>query len=125
MRCAIYTRVSTEEQAAKEVSSLDAQEDLLLSYIERRKDKGYKLVNIYREEGISGTTIKKRIELNKLLIDAKLKKFDLILTTDLDRIGRNLRDFVNMVETFKENQVKFIAIRQSASRSGSRKCSLT
>ena len=113
IRCAIYTRVSTEEQANKEISSLDAQEDLLINYIEKRKNQGYKLVAIYREEGISGTSLKNRVELQKLLLDAQLKKFDLVLVTDLDRIGRNLKDFVNIWDIFKNNNIGFIAINQN------------
>jgi len=59
MRCAIYVRISTEEQANKEISSLNSQTDLLQRYIEQRKKDGYKLVAVYREEGLSGTNIKK------------------------------------------------------------------
>ncbi|MBC7091936.1 MAG: recombinase family protein, partial [Nitrososphaeria archaeon] len=109
MRCAIYIRVSTEEQANKEISSLDAQQDLLESYI---KNHNYQLVAIYREEGLSGTNIKNRPQLKRLLLDAKLRKFDIVLVTDLDRISRNLRDFLNIWQVFKENGIKFIAINQ-------------
>ena len=111
IRCVIYTRVSTEEQANKQISSLDAQDDLLHNYIEQRK--GHKLTAIYREEGISGTSMKNRIELQKLLMDAQLRRFDLVLVTDLDRIGRNLKDFVNIWDTFKQNDIRFIAINQN------------
>ena len=110
MRCAIYIRVSTEEQANKEISSLNAQQDLLESYI---KNHNYQLVVIYREEGLSGTNIKNRPQLKQLLLDAKLRKFDMVLVTDLDRISRNLRDFLNIWQVFKENGIKFIAINQN------------
>ena len=112
-RCAVYSRVSTEEQASKEISSLDSQEDLLHSYIGQRKKNGYELAAIFREEGLSGTSIRNRPQLQQLLLDARQGKFDLVLVTDLDRIGRNLRDFLNMWEIFKENNVKFIAINQN------------
>jgi site-specific DNA recombinase len=112
-KVAFYSRVSTEEQASKEISSLDSQEDLLHRYIEQRKKNGYELIAIYREEGISGTSIRNRLQLQQLLLDARKGKFDLVLVTDLDRIGRNLRDFLNMWEIFKENNVKFIAINQN------------
>jgi site-specific DNA recombinase len=113
MRCAIYVRISTEEQANKEISSLNSQTDLLQRYIEQKKKDGYKLVAVYREEGLSGTNIKNRSQLKQLLIDARQGKFDLVLVTDLDRIGRNLRDFLNIWEIFKENGIKFIAINQN------------
>ena len=61
MRCAIYIRVSTEEQANKETSSLDSQTDLLQRYIGQKRKDGHKLVAMYREEGLSGTNIKKTV----------------------------------------------------------------
>jgi len=57
MSCAIYVRVSTEEQASKGISSLDSQTNLLQRYIEQKKKDGYKSVAIYREEVLSGTNI--------------------------------------------------------------------
>ncbi|MHA1304334.1 MAG: recombinase family protein, partial [Candidatus Heimdallarchaeaceae archaeon] len=113
MRCAIYVRVSTEEQANKEISSLDSQQNFLQEYIQQRKKLGYELVAVYRDEGISGTSIRNRPQLQQLLFDASRGKFDLVLVTDLDRIGRNLRDFLNMWEIFKQNNVKFVAINQN------------
>ena len=113
MRCVAYVRVSTDEQANQEISSLDSQTDLLQRYVEQRKRDGYKLVAIYREEGFSGTNIKNRLQLKQLLFDARQNKFDLVLVTDLDRLGRNLRDFLNIWEIFKENNIKFIAINQN------------
>lgn len=62
---------------------------------------------------MSGTNIKNRPQLKQLLLDARQGKFDLVLVTDLDRIGRNLRDFLNIWEIFKENNIKFIAINQN------------
>lgn len=85
MKCAVYTRVSTEEQASKEISSLDSQQDLLQTYIEKYKKNGHKLVGVYREEGLSGTNIKNRPQLKQLLLDARQGKFDLVLVTDQDR----------------------------------------
>lgn len=78
MQCAIYIRVSTEEQASKEISSLDSQTDLLQRYIEQKKKDGHKLVAIYREEGLSGTNIKNRPQLKQLLVNAHQNKFDLV-----------------------------------------------
>lgn len=85
---AIYTRVSTREQAL-EGYSLDAQERLLVEYCQSRK---YKIYKIYSDEGISAKDIKHRPGMLSLLLDAKEKKFDLIIVWKLTRFSRSLSD---------------------------------
>ena len=113
IHCAIYVRVSNEEQANKKISSLDSQTHLLQRYIEQRKKDGYRIIAIYLEEVLYGTNIKNRPQLKKFLLNDRQGKFGLVLVTDLDRIGRNLRNFLNIQEIFKENNIKFIAINQN------------
>jgi len=55
--------------------------------------------------------------IKKLLLDARQAKFDLVLVTELDRIGRNLRNFLSIWEIFKENNIKFIAVKRPDPRS--------
>lgn len=74
MRCAIYARVSTEHDSQKE--SISNQVSYFKRFIE---EKSWIMVDIYIDEGVSGTSIKKRAELQRLLKDAKLKKFDCVL----------------------------------------------
>jgi len=57
---------------------------------------GYRLIAIYLEEVLYGTNIKNRPQLKKFLLNARQGKFGLVLVTDLDRIGRNLRNFLNI-----------------------------
>lgn len=70
MCCAIYVRLSTEEPANKDISSLDSQTAPLQRDIERKKKDGYKLVALYRKEGLSVTNIKNRPQLKQLFIVA-------------------------------------------------------
>lgn len=85
---AIYTRVSTREQAL-EGYSLDAQERLLVDYCKSRK---YKIYKIYTDKGVSAKDIKHRAGMLSLLADAKEKRFDIILVWKLTRFTRNLSD---------------------------------
>lgn len=85
---AIYTRVSTSEQAL-EGYSLDAQRRLLVEYCEARK---YIIYKIYTDEGISAKDISHRPGMLSMLEDAKEKKFDIILIWKLTRFTRNLAD---------------------------------
>lgn len=85
---AIYTRVSTTEQAL-EGYSLDAQRRLLVEYCEARK---YVIYNIYTDEGISAKDISHRPGMLSMLEDAKEMKFDIILIWKLTRFSRNLAD---------------------------------
>lgn len=105
MNVALYIRVSTEEQA-KFGLSLDAQEQALKKYC---KDNKYNIFGIYKDDGISASTIKKRKGLLRLLDD--LDKIDIILFTKLDRLSRNIKDAIELNEMFKEHNVKMIAVQ--------------
>jgi len=108
-RVAIYTRVSTVEQA-REGYSLAAQEKVLRNYCELKK---LDVTGVYPDEGISGKNIKGRPGFMALLRDAKENKFDIVLVWKLSRFTRNLKDLVNtceeleasgiMLESFSEN----------------------
>ncbi|MDD5435209.1 MAG: recombinase family protein [Nitrospira sp.] len=102
MRVAIYTRVSTEDQA-REGYSLEVQEEYLREYAKREK---WHIYRMYKDDGISGYT-KDRPELKRLLADAKDRKFELILVYKIDRFSRNLMDLLNLVDELSTYEVGF------------------
>lgn len=94
MRAAIYTRVSTREQAV-EGYSLDAQERLLTDFC---KIKKYDIFKLYSDKGISAKDIIHRPGMLELLQDAKLHKFDIVLVWKLTRFSRNMTDLITTCE---------------------------
>lgn len=98
MNVAIYTRVSTVEQA-RDGYSLAAQEKLLREYCKMKK---YDVIEVYSDEGISGGTIEKRPGMNKLLEDARMNKFDIILVWKLTRFSRSLKDILNTCDELEK-----------------------
>ena len=102
-RVAIYTRVSTVEQA-EEGYSIDEQERLLIEFCDKNN---YEVYETYSDKGISGKDIKHRPSLKKLLKDAEDKKFDMVLVWKINRISRKLSDVLKMVELFENNNIAF------------------
>lgn len=102
IRVAIYIRVSSDEQA-KHGYSLGSQKERLLSYV---KEKGYRLVDIYADEGKSARSkLNARKELLRLLEDVKAKKIDRIIFWRLDRWFRNIQDYYKVQEILTSNNV--------------------
>lgn len=92
IRCALYDRVSTDQQA-EEGLSLQAQKDALTNYA---LSHGYEIAGYYTDEGITARKkMQNRKELQRLLDDVKKEKIDLILVTKLDRWFRNIKDYHN------------------------------
>lgn len=106
MRTAIYCRVSTDIQV-KEGDSIQAQLSALRSYCEKN---GYKIVGEYIDDGISGTLLNERDELQRMLDDVRDGKIDLLIFTKLDRYFRNLRHYLNTQEVLDKYNVPWIAI---------------
>lgn len=104
---AIYTRVSTEDQARQGVS-LKAQEEALKNYVSAL---GYDIFEIYRDEGKSAKNIKGRPAMTKMLEDAKIKKFQAIFTYKLDRFSRSLKDLIETMALLKEWGVDFVSMQ--------------
>jgi len=96
-RVAGYGRVSTIGQA-KDGTGLEDQENAI---IKKCKEEGYELVRFYHDDGISGKSLD-RPALDELINDAKDGKFDVVMFTKLDRLGRNLRDLLNLCHRFEE-----------------------
>ena len=102
-KVAIYCRVSTTEQA-EEGYSINEQKKLLTYECEKNGNTVYK---IYSDEGISGKSIKARPALKELLNDANEGKFDSVMLWKINRIGRNLKDVLDMVDLFDRNNITF------------------
>lgn len=102
-KVALYTRVSTVEQA-EEGYSIDEQERLLMEYC---KKEGMTVCRCYSDRGISGKDIKHRPALKELLKDAEGKKFDMVLSWKINRISRKLADVLKIVDIFDKNNISF------------------
>lgn len=101
MRVAIYIRVSTAEQA-REGYSLEAQEKVLRDYC---KARGYEVVEIYSDEGISGGTIIKRPGFISMMEDSQENKFDTIMVWKLTRFSRSLKDILAACEDLEKRGI--------------------
>lgn len=108
MKTAIYIRVSTQEQA-KEGYSIPHQKERLFRYCEAMN---WEITEIYADEGISGSTIEKRPAATQMLQDAKHKKFENILILRVDRLCRNTKDLLEIVEILKKYDVSLNAVDQ-------------
>jgi len=108
-RCAIYTRVSTDNQAEKEFNSCMTQEQKITSFIDSQ-EKG-NIYNTYHDEGFTGTNTE-RPALQKLLEDIRNNKIDVILVYKMDRLIRSPKIFYQLIETFDKYKVDFISITE-------------
>jgi DNA invertase Pin-like site-specific DNA recombinase len=113
MRCAIYTRKSTEEGLDMDYNSLDAQRDACQAYIASQKSEGWvALRDAYDDGGFSGGTLN-RPGVQRLLEDVQEGLIDVIVVYKIDRLSRSLADFSKLVELFDEHKVTFVSVTQS------------
>lgn len=96
MKIAAYCRVSTDKD--EQLDSLENQKQFFAEYAEKH---GHKLVRLYADEGISGTSLKKRNEFQRLLADAELGIFEMVVVKDISRFARNTVDFLQSIRTLK------------------------
>lgn len=96
MKIAAYCRVSTEKD--EQLDSLENQKVFFTEYAERN---GHKLVRLYADEGISGTSLKKRDQFIQLIQDARLGLFEMVVVKDVSRLARNTVDFLQSIRTLK------------------------
>src|SRR5881227_3373526 len=112
VRCAIYTRVSTEHGLDQEFNSLDAQYDAASAYIKSQAHAGWSLIHSrYDDGGYSGGSTD-RPDLQKLLADIRARKVDVVVVYKVDRLTRSLADFAKLVELFEAHAVSFVAVTQ-------------
>ena len=101
---AAYCRVSTDQ--LEQLSSYEAQVSYYTDFINNHQD--YELVGIYADEGISGTSTKKREQFNKMIKECKARKIDAIITKSISRFARNTLDCLNYVRMLKESGIRVI-----------------
>lgn len=112
LRCAIYTRKSTEHGLEQEFNSLDAQREACESYIKSQAFQGWKaLPQQYNDPAFSGGNLD-RPALKRLLGDIEAGKIDVIVVYKIDRLTRSLADFAKLVEAFDAKSVSFVAVTQ-------------
>lgn len=113
LRCAVYTRKSSEEGLEQEFNSLDAQREACEAYVASQKAEGWLLVpDRYDDGGVSGGTLE-RPALKRLLADIEAHRVDVVVVYKIDRLSRALIDFAKLVEVFDRNNVTFVSITQS------------
>src|SRR5476651_1057868 len=113
LRCAIYTRVSTDARLEQEFNSLDAQREASEAYIKSQTQEGWLLVRSrYDDGGFSGGSME-RPALQKLLLEVQAKRIDVIVVYKVDRLTRSLADFAKLVELFDAHGVSFVSVTQS------------
>ena len=112
VRCAIYTRVSTDAGLDQEFNSLDAQFDAAQAYIRSQAHAGWTMVRTrYDDGGFSGGSTD-RPALQQLLTDIKAGKVKVIVVYKVDRLTRSLADFAKLVELFDSHGVSFVSVTQ-------------
>ena len=112
MRCAIYTRKSTEEGLEQEFNSLDAQRESAEAYILSQREAGWiVLPERYDDGGYTGANVE-RPALQRLLIDIEAGRIDCILVYKVDRLSRSLLDFARLMGEFEERGVSLVSVTQ-------------
>ena len=113
LRCAIYTRKSTEHNLDLEFNSLDAQREACEAYIKSQAHEGWRLIpGRYDDGAFSGASLE-RPALQKLLGEVQAEKIDIIVVYKVDRLTRSLADFAKLVELFDRHAVSFVSVTQS------------
>jgi site-specific DNA recombinase len=112
IRCAIYTRKSTEEGLEQEFNTLDAQRECGEAYIKSQAAEGWTcLPDRYDDGGFTGGNMD-RPALKRLLADIEAGRIDAVVVYKVDRLSRSLLDFGRMMETFEKHQVSFVSVTQ-------------
>src|SRR3954467_13557890 len=113
LRCAVYTRKSSEEGLEMEFNSLDAQREACEAYVASQKAEGWLLVSDrYDDGGFSGGTLE-RPALKGLMADIEEGRVDVVVVYKIDRLSRSLMDFARLVEVFDRTGVTFVSVTQS------------
>ena len=112
VRCAVYTRKSSEEGLQQEFNSLDAQREAAEAYIASQRHEGWHcLPEHYDDGGFTGGNTD-RPALQRLLADIETGKIDCVVVYKVDRLSRSLLDFTRLLESFDTHQVAFVSVTQ-------------
>jgi site-specific DNA recombinase len=112
VRCAIYTRKSTEEGLDQDFNSLHAQREAAEAYIKSQKHVGWiQLSNHYDDGGFSGGSLD-RPALQQLLSDIEARRVDCVVVYKVDRLSRSLLDFARLIDQFDQRSVSFVSVTQ-------------
>jgi site-specific DNA recombinase len=112
VRCAVYTRKSTDEGLEQEFNSLDAQRESGEAFVASQRHEGWQcLAEHYDDGGFTGGNME-RPALKRLLADIEAGKIDCVVVYKVDRLSRSLLDFARMMETFDKHGVSFVSVTQ-------------
>lgn len=113
IRCAVYTRKSTEEGLEQEFNTLDAQRDAGEAYIRSQKHEGWECLQTqYDDGGFTGANMD-RPALRQLLADIEAGEIDCVVVYKVDRLSRSLLDFSRIIEIFDRHKVAFVSVTQA------------
>ena len=117
VRCAIYTRKSTEEGLSQEFNSLDAQRECAQAYIVSQRQQGWTLLpDHYDDGGFSGANLA-RPALQRLLAEIQAGKIDCVVIYKVDRLSRSLFDFARIMQILEKHAVSFVSVTQQLNSS--------
>src|SRR3954449_3156032 len=112
VRCAIYTRKSTEEGLEQSFNTLQAQRESAETYILSHKPEGWQTVpTVYNDGGFSGASLE-RPALRQLLADIEAHRIDCVVVYKVDRLSRSLLDFTRLLSVFDKRGVSFVSVTQ-------------
>jgi site-specific DNA recombinase len=112
IRCAIYTRKSTEEGLDQDFNSLQAQREAAEAYIKSQKEAGWRLLpDHYDDGGFSGGNLD-RPALQRLIDDVDARRVDCVIVYKVDRLSRSLLDFARLIDRFDQRAVTFVSVTQ-------------
>src|SRR3984957_12162702 len=113
LRCAIYTRKSTDHNLDLEFNSLDAQREACEAYIKSQAHEGWRLIPGHYDDGAFSGASLDRPALQRLLADISAGRVDNVVVYKVDRLTRSLTDFARLVELFDQHSVSFVSVTQS------------
>ena len=113
LRCAIYTRKSTDHNLDLEFNSLDAQREACEAYIKSQAHEGWRQIPDHYDDGAFSGASLVRPALQLLLSEVRAGKVDIIVVYKVDRLTRSLADFAKLVELFDQHSVSFVSVTQS------------
>lgn len=119
IRCAIYTRKSTEDGLDQAFNSLDAQREACEAYIASQKHEGWKLLKSHYDDGGKSGGNLERPALKQLLSEIEAGRVDMVVVYKIDRLTRSLTDFAKLVERFDQVGASFVSVTQQFNTSTS------